>query len=86
MRNIHINSRRLITSFDLHTTLASLVNFDGKPRPLDLDSYPDHHHGPILERAVNLFGEVPLNRSCEDAAIDGQWCTCRPSIAEESEE
>ncbi|XP_077560321.1 uncharacterized protein LOC144175114 [Haemaphysalis longicornis] len=83
MRNIHINSRRLITPFDLHTTLASLVNFDGKPRPLDLDSYPDHHHGPIVERAVNLFGEVPLNRSCEDASIDEQWCTCRPTIAED---
>ncbi|KAH7968555.1 hypothetical protein HPB52_009585 [Rhipicephalus sanguineus] len=83
MRNVHVNARRLTTPFDLHTTLASLGNFDGKPRPLDLDDYPDHLHSAVLERTINLFGEVPYNRTCEEAAIDGQWCACRESSAED---
>ncbi|XP_077518259.1 uncharacterized protein LOC144128602 [Amblyomma americanum] len=83
MRTIHINARRLTTPFDLHTTLASLVNFDGKPRPLDLDDYPEHLHGAVLDRAINLFREVPQNRTCEEAFIDEQWCACRESAAED---
>ncbi|XP_075545463.1 uncharacterized protein LOC142579300 [Dermacentor variabilis] len=83
MRNVHVNARRLTTPFDLHTTLASLGNFDGKPRPLDLDDYPDHLHSAVLERAVNLFSEVPSNRTCDEAGIDGQWCGCRESAAED---
>ncbi|XP_037277308.2 uncharacterized protein LOC119170288 [Rhipicephalus microplus] len=83
MRNVHVNARRLTTPFDLHTTLACLSNFDGKPRPLDLDDYPDHLHSAVLERALNLFGEVPYNRTCEEAAIDGHWCACRESVIED---
>ncbi|CAN7997927.1 unnamed protein product [Ixodes pacificus] len=85
MRNIHINSRRLITPFDLHATLRNLVKFEGTSRQLDVDDLPDNLQDVARERAVSLFGEVSVNRTCRDAGIDEQWCVCRPSIAEKPE-
>lgn len=83
MRNLHINARRLTTPFDVHATLANLVSFMGTPRALDIDELPEHLQEVAHERAVTLFREIPLNRSCHDAGIDEQWCVCRPSIAED---
>ncbi|CAN7997280.1 unnamed protein product, partial [Ixodes hexagonus] len=83
MRNLHINSKRLTTPFDLHATLRNLAKFEGTPRPLDVDEYPDHLQDAARERAVSLFGEVSVNRTCQDAGIDEHWCVCRPSIAED---
>ncbi|XP_064460696.1 uncharacterized protein LOC135370786 [Ornithodoros turicata] len=57
------NQRRLTTHFDVHATLGELVDFPQKTRPRT-------KHG------ISLFHEVPGSRTCADASISHQWCSC----------
>ncbi|KAG8188755.1 hypothetical protein JTE90_012226 [Oedothorax gibbosus] len=68
-QNLHTNSYRLTTPFDVHATvrhLASLVagetEFEWRLKP-----------------GLSLFEEVPPSRTCSDAAITPHWCTCQVS-------
>ncbi|XP_077508267.1 uncharacterized protein LOC144119561 [Amblyomma americanum] len=51
------------THFDMHATLVELLD------------YPDLKR-PSTTYALSLLHEVPDTRTCADASISHQWCTC----------
>ncbi|XP_039296130.1 uncharacterized protein LOC111050348 isoform X2 [Nilaparvata lugens] len=63
-RNFKINSERLTTPFDIHSTLMNILKFEGADM------------GDISQRSISLFKEVPKERSCIDAHIEPHWCAC----------
>lgn len=70
-QNLLANKNRLTSPFDLYATLLQFLH--GRVRR------------PILgcPKCESLFTPVPYNRSCNDAGISSEWCTC--SVAQKSE-
>lgn len=62
-KNLKINERRLTTHYDVHATLKELADF---PRV----TQPKTNHG------LSLFHELPDTRTCAEASISHQWCSC----------
>ncbi|OQR69235.1 hypothetical protein BIW11_01884 [Tropilaelaps mercedesae] len=63
--NLRANARRLVTTYDLHATMLELA-MAGRTRP------PTR-----TEHGYSLFSElVPLTRTCADAQIDFEFCSC----------
>lgn len=62
-RNLMVNERRLTTPFDIHATLVELLDF---PRATQTRT----QHG------LSLLHEIPDTRTCTDASIPHQWCSC----------
>lgn len=60
--NFNINTKRLVTPFDIHETLMNILHFSNYKVGND--------------RSYSLFKEVPINRTCKDAGILPHWCTC----------
>lgn len=58
-----LNTRRLTSQFDIHATLRHLLD-EEPPR--------DEKYG------HSLFSPIPLNRTCEQAGIPDEYCTCGP--------
>lgn len=66
--NLQRNTRSLTTPFDLHETLKDL-----------LEPFAAGAATSALSRGYSLFGRIPSNRTCEDAAIPSHFCTCQQS-------
>ena len=62
---IKINSKRLITPFDLHETFKDILNsnYKGKQRKYNT-------------RGLSLFYNIPSNRTCEMAGVPERYCIC----------
>lgn len=70
-QNLLANKNKLTSPYDLYATLQHILY--GQVRQ------------PILgcPNCDSLFAPVPHNRSCDEAGISSQWCTC--SVAPKSE-
>lgn len=65
LRNLWTNSRRLVTVYDLHATLLELADPWGEGRVVR------------TANGISLLSNViPSDRSCADANIDFQFCSC----------
>ncbi|XP_076069512.1 uncharacterized protein LOC143041483 isoform X2 [Oratosquilla oratoria] len=62
--NVRLNSRRLVTPFDMNPTLLDIVKFSGA------------RLGQVTDRGISLFSEIPPSRTCSDAFIEPHWCAC----------
>ena len=65
--NLVINSNRMITNFDIHKTIVDIAsgNFD--------------EFTPAVESshvARNIFARIPKTRTCSDAGMAPNFCTC----------
>ncbi|XP_064542248.1 uncharacterized protein LOC135431197 isoform X2 [Drosophila montana] len=66
------NRNRLTTPYDLHMTLKHILTLSGRSGSLEsLGGAKD------CPQCQSMLLPVPLNRSCEDVAIEDHWCTCR---------
>lgn len=66
---LKVNEDRLTSPFDLHLTLKHILRLSGRlPEGEDIAK---HCH-----TAQSLFAPVPLNRTCGQACLTLQWCTC----------
>ena len=65
MANVRNNQHRLITPFDLHETLHSVLDIEEAKKPVNYSS-----------RGISLLQEIPANRTCDSADIATHWCTC----------
>lgn len=65
MKNLKLNSNRLTTPFDIHSTFHDLLNFSDV-KNVNLSS----------SRGISLFTEIPKERTCKHAAIEPHWCAC----------
>ncbi|XP_042205989.1 uncharacterized protein LOC121855184 isoform X2 [Homarus americanus] len=65
--NLHTNTRRLTSTFDIHVTLRDILT----------QAYTDLSTAPtVAAHGQSLFREVPLGRTCENAGISDHFCTC----------
>ncbi|KAJ9573504.1 hypothetical protein L9F63_009068, partial [Diploptera punctata] len=64
MNNIKRNSQRLTSPFDINPTLKNVLHYQGAGK------------GNVKDRAISLFKQVPLERTCDDAYIEPHWCAC----------
>ena len=62
--NLRRNTDRLITLFDVHDTLIEMLN--------NTLHASDTSHA----RGISMFHEVPAARTCDEAGIDPEWCSC----------
>lgn len=82
--NLKLNSRRLTTPFDMHETLADLINMDDLKNEKILSKMNEPY---FRERGISWFLPVPTNRTCKTAQIPDNWCTChQTSKVKNSEE
>ncbi|KAH6940198.1 hypothetical protein HPB50_026320 [Hyalomma asiaticum] len=66
---LEVNQRRLVTPYDLHATLLSLPKLPAfNPEPTN--------------KGLNLFGEIPPERTCADAFIAPEFCACTGSASD----
>lgn len=63
-KTLQVNQMRLTTHFDVHATLLELLDFPLK-------------ESPKTEYGLSLFHEISEDRTCEDAHISHQWCSCQ---------
>nr|CAD7402934.1 unnamed protein product [Timema poppensis] len=66
--NLRTNEIRLTSPFDVYTTLKNLIQKDSI-----IDKVSKYE---MCSSSVNLFSELPINRSCEDACIPEEFCSC----------
>lgn len=64
-KNVLTNTRRLSTPFDVYDTLKHILL--NKPNDIVRDTN---------SKGISLFNEIPENRTCKDAFISPQYCTC----------
>lgn len=72
LQNFRINRNRLTTPYDFHLTLKHLANLAGSRKSITSAG---------CNSCQSLFEEIPINRSCSEAAIDQHWCTCIPYVS-----
>ncbi|GBN68834.1 hypothetical protein AVEN_58478-1 [Araneus ventricosus] len=77
---LQLNSRRLVTPFDIHATLMNILHLDKNFTFVNPDNVDPELAENYTARASTLFQPVPEDRSCDDASIDEHWCTCENSI------
>ena len=70
-KNLITNKNRLTSPYDVHVTLRDVL----------FRSKLEHTENTVKGssgclKCVSLFSEVPADRSCEDAGITPNWCTC----------
>lgn len=65
-KNFKSNLNRLITPFDIHSTLEDIVRLPS------LGSLKK----PTNSRSISLLDKIPEDRSCADAYIEPHWCAC----------
>nr|XP_053628355.1 uncharacterized protein LOC128685754 [Cherax quadricarinatus] len=70
-RNLQVNKRRLTANFDLYQTLRDLAY----GRFADLTYVTSRPTTGV--RGISIFQEIPRARTCEDAGIPENFCTCQ---------
>ncbi|XP_064641871.1 uncharacterized protein LOC135496468 [Lineus longissimus] len=63
-QNLLINSKRLVTPFDIHATFHHILNFR------------DIAVGNLSDRGISLFSKIPASRTCKNAKIAPHFCNC----------
>ena len=65
--NLEANKNKLVTFLDVHKTFLNLLDLKDSSVPVSYDG---------KERSISLFSEIPLSRTCTDAHIPQEFCTC----------
>ena len=64
-KNLNVNSKRLVTPFDIHATLHNILGATSTNFP---------------QRGTSIFTEIPESRTCLEASIGINWCMCHPRM------
>lgn len=70
-KNLFTNQERLITPYDLYSTLVDIYK-------ISQDDYPNHIQNDIevCPNCRSLFLEISSHRTCSEANIHNKWCSC----------
>ncbi|GAB6025107.1 hypothetical protein CHUAL_010537 [Chamberlinius hualienensis] len=84
MDNIRRNRFRLITTFDLHQTLKSIISceFYSQQQYTSSPSTMDDEEWQSKKRGISLFQHISSNRSCENAGIPDIYCSCKQNVVD----
>lgn len=68
-KNLQQNTKRLTSPYDMHQTLKDIISFSfmGEDKP----NYTN--------KGISLFKPIPEERTCADAGISENYCTCYKS-------
>ncbi|KAL1484607.1 hypothetical protein MTO96_032511 [Rhipicephalus appendiculatus] len=64
--NLEVNQRRLVTAYDVHSTLVDLLRYAGTVSNASLSA----------DRGLSLLGHVPPERNCSGALVPVEFCEC----------
>lgn len=67
--NLIRNQNRFTSNFDVHETLDEIVS-----KTLNEEVQQTKRHG------ISLFSDIPKNRSCHDALVPDNFCTCMDKL------
>lgn len=70
-KGLEINQNRLTSPYDLYSTLKDILRLSGRVPSSQNDVA---HSCPTCQ---SLFQPVPVNRTCDQAGIPSQFCTCQ---------
>ncbi|XP_013384045.1 uncharacterized protein LOC106154280 [Lingula anatina] len=70
LRNLKHNAEVLTTPFDVHATIAEVLDPDNI-RTASADIYKS-----AVSRGMSLFKKIPKSRTCSQAGVETHWCTC----------
>ncbi|KAL9891861.1 uncharacterized protein ACN2A1_007698 [Glossina fuscipes fuscipes] len=70
IQNLETNCQRLTTPYDVYMTMQHLLKINEPNFTIKAATG--------CTRCQSLFREVPENRTCPDAEISENWCTCTP--------
>ncbi|KAJ8938629.1 hypothetical protein NQ314_011409 [Rhamnusium bicolor] len=68
--NFKKNANKLTSTYDLYMTLQDILNMSVDKFHYNISS------SMACTKCSSLFSEIPENRTCEDAGIPVEWCTC----------
>uniref|UniRef100_A0A1A9WBJ3 DUF229 domain-containing protein n=1 Tax=Glossina brevipalpis TaxID=37001 RepID=A0A1A9WBJ3_9MUSC len=76
IKNMRINAYRLTTHFDVHATMADLINLE-KIRDMNIRKrFKELIKMPLMPRSISLFLPIPDRRNCALANIKTSYCGC----------
>jgi hypothetical protein len=64
------NQQRLVSAYDIHMTLKHIPTYPHPPPPTDR---PEDEP----KWGISLFEKIPRGRTCDQAGIPEDWCTCK---------
>jgi hypothetical protein len=71
------NKNKLIGAYDIHQTFRHFLNLNANySRELDNKQFSINNKNIRNLRGISLFENIPVNRSCGDALIPEQYCSC----------
>ena len=73
---------RLITPFDIHETLLSILKDINEGVDVGVNPHPKEN----MDRGLNIFREIAIERTCQDARIKNHFCACSQWTSCESSE
>lgn len=68
-KNLQLNSKRLVTPFDIHATFEHILNISSPQTDVNVRN---------VSRGISILNKIPKNRSCYDAGVAPHWCACLP--------
>jgi hypothetical protein len=75
--NLLENKNKLVTAFDIFQTLRHFYHLNGNySKELDRNQFKLNDKNVRQLRGISLFEEIPINRSCNDAFIPVNFCSC----------
>ena len=83
--NVQNNKNKLVTSFDIYQTLRHFLHLNKNYlKELDPSQFMINDMNTRHLRGISLLEQIPTNRSCRDAFIPENFCSCnrKPSINE----
>jgi hypothetical protein len=71
------NKNKLIGAYDIHQTLRHFLHLNANySKELHNKQFSINNKNIRHLRGISLFENIPVNRSCDDALIPGQYCSC----------
>ncbi|XP_063930687.1 uncharacterized protein LOC135142839 [Zophobas morio] len=67
-QNVRKNRNKLISTYDMFVTLEHVLTLS--------ETGYKRKGSSACKKCVSLLEEIPRDRSCEDAGISTEWCTC----------
>jgi hypothetical protein len=77
--NLHKNTHRLTTPFDIYETLLDILNLEQIEKESIRRRSKELNKAKSKPRQISLFLPVHKSRTCGEAGIDPHWCTCQRS-------
>ena len=75
--NVLKNKNKLVNAFDVYQTLRHFLHINGNySKELDKRQFSVNDKKTRYLRGISLFEKIPVDRTCKDALIPDNYCSC----------